>query len=44
MRWIQEDVQTYYDVYKCSECGEAIMLGDNEYLPNACKKCGNEVD
>ncbi len=44
MRWIQEEVQTYFDVYKCSNCGSAIMLGDNEYLPCTCKNCGQEAE
>lgn len=39
MRWLQEDVQTYYDVYKCSNCGAEIMLGDGQYLPCYCKNC-----
>ena len=44
MKWIQEDVQTYYDVFKCSNCGDAIMLGDGQYLPCYCKNCGQEAD
>ena len=31
MKWIQENVQTYYDVYKCSNCGAAIMVNESGF-------------
>lgn len=40
MRWIREDVQTYYDVFKCSNCGDAIMVDESGWLPYRCKNCG----
>jgi DNA-directed RNA polymerase subunit RPC12/RpoP len=44
MRWIQEDVQTYFDVFKCSNCGDAIMLDESSYLPDHCKNCEQEAE
>jgi DNA-directed RNA polymerase subunit RPC12/RpoP len=44
MRWIQEDVQTYFDVYKCSNCGAAIMVNESGLLPYRCEKCEQEAE
>ena len=44
MRWIQEDVQTYFDVYKCSNCGAAIMVNEGGMLPCYCKNCESEAE
>lgn len=42
MRWIRQDVQTYYDVYKCSNCGDAIIVDESGFLPSYCKNCEEE--
>ncbi len=44
MKWIQQNEPTYYDIYKCSECGTTIMLGDGEYLPCYCKFCEEDCE
>lgn len=44
MKWIQENVQTYYDVYKCSNCGAAIMVNESGFLPCYCKNCEQEAE
>jgi predicted RNA-binding Zn-ribbon protein involved in translation (DUF1610 family) len=44
MRWIQENVQTYYDVFKCSNCGNAIMVDESGWLPYRCEKCKQEAE
>lgn len=42
MRWIRENVQTYYDVYKCSNCGDVIIIDESGFLPSYCKNCEEE--
>lgn len=44
MMWIQEDVKTYYDVYKCSNCGDAIIVDEGGLLPCYCKNCEQECE
>ena len=44
MKWIQENVQTYYDVYRCSNCGDAIMVNESGLLPYRCEKCKQECE
>lgn len=42
MKWIEEDVQSYYPVYQCSCCGDEIMVEDAVELPCYCKSCGED--
>lgn len=44
MKWIQENVQTYFDVYKCSNCGNAIMVNESGLLPYRCENCEQEAE
>lgn len=44
MNWIYQDVKSYFPVYKCSNCGCAIMIDDGGYLPCYCKNCGEVED
>jgi DNA-directed RNA polymerase subunit RPC12/RpoP len=44
MKWVQENVQTYFDVYKCSNCGAAIMVNESGLLPYRCEKCEQEAE
>ena len=44
MKWIRKDVQTYYDVFKCSNCGDEIMVDELGILPCYCKNCEQEAE
>jgi predicted RNA-binding Zn-ribbon protein involved in translation (DUF1610 family) len=44
MKWIEQEVQTYYPVYKCSNCGDEIMVAEACELPYYCKNCGEDEE
>jgi predicted RNA-binding Zn-ribbon protein involved in translation (DUF1610 family) len=44
MKWIEQEVQTYYPVYKCSNCGAEIMVAEACELPYYCKNCGEDEE
>ena len=42
MEWVKEE--GYNCVYRCSNCGDSIVVGVEEELPCYCKNCESEVD
>lgn len=44
MKWIRKDVEAYYDIFVCSECGDEILVTENGLMPCYCKNCESEVD
>ena len=39
MKWEQKEIETYNDVYYCSNCLAEIMVNDSSELPCYCKNC-----
>ena len=39
MKWVQKEIETYNDVYYCSNCLAEIMVNDSSELPCYCKNC-----
>lgn len=44
MKWIQIDVQSHYDVFECSNCGDAIIVREDALPPCYCKSCGESEE
>ena len=44
MKWVQLKENTYADVYKCSNCGQTVMVMDSTELPIKCSSCGEEEE
>jgi transcription initiation factor IIE alpha subunit len=43
MKWIEKNAESYYPIYKCSNCGTEIMVAEACDLPCYCKKCGADM-
>lgn len=44
MKWVKVEAETYYPVFRCSNCGSAIIIEDECFeLPSYCKNCESEV-
>ena len=44
MKWLKVKGEAYYPAFKCSECGETIVVEDECLLPCYCKNCESEVE
>jgi hypothetical protein len=44
MKWIKKPIQTYFDVYYCSNCLTEIMVTDSIELPCYCKACEQDEE
>ena len=45
MVWEKIEAESYYPAFRCSECGEAIVVYDECFeLPPYCPKCKEKSD